>query len=107
VHKLKIDQSFVRDIGADRADTALVGTMVALAKQLKLTSVAEGVETLEQLDYLLEIGCDAGQGYLFSPARAAEEITPLLGRKASAGAKEGLSAAPLRAHYRSQGPGRS
>jgi EAL domain-containing protein (putative c-di-GMP-specific phosphodiesterase class I) len=107
VHKLKIDQSFVRDIGADRADTALVGTMVALAKQLKLTSVAEGVETLEQLDYLLEIGCDVGQGYLFSPARAAEEITPLLARKASAGPKEGLSAAPLRAHYRSQGPGRS
>jgi EAL domain-containing protein (putative c-di-GMP-specific phosphodiesterase class I) len=57
VHKLKIDQSFVRDIGADRADTALVGTMVALAKQLKLTSVAEGVETREQLAYLLEIGC--------------------------------------------------
>ena len=107
VHKLKIDQSFVRDIGADRADTALVGTMVALAKQLKLTSVAEGVETLEQLNYLLEIGCDAGQGYLFSPARAAEEITPLLAKKASAGVKEGLSAAPLRAQYRSQGPGRS
>jgi diguanylate cyclase (GGDEF)-like protein/PAS domain S-box-containing protein len=107
VHKLKIDQSFVRDIGADRADTALVGTMVALAKQLKLTSVAEGVETLEQLNYLLEIGCDAGQGYLFSPARAAEEITPLLAKKASAGVKEGLSAGPLRAQYRSRGPGRS
>jgi EAL domain-containing protein (putative c-di-GMP-specific phosphodiesterase class I) len=101
VHKLKIDQSFVRDIGADRADTALVGTMVALAKQLKLTSVAEGVETPEQLKYLLEIGCDAGQGYLFSPARSIEEVTPLLATKAPGGAPAGLSALPLRAQLRS------
>jgi diguanylate cyclase (GGDEF)-like protein/PAS domain S-box-containing protein len=107
VHKLKIDQSFVRDIGADRADTALVGTMVALAKQLKLTSVAEGVETQQQLDYLLQIGCDAGQGYLFSPPRAADEITPLLGRKGFAPAREESSPAPLRAQLRSQGPARN
>src|SRR4026209_2481982 len=65
-HKLKIDQSFARAIGADRGETALVGTMVALARQLKLTSVAEGVETKDQLAYLLDIGCDAGQGYFFS-----------------------------------------
>jgi diguanylate cyclase (GGDEF)-like protein len=96
VHKLKIDQSFVRDIGADRADTALVGTMVALAKQLKLTSVAEGVETKEQLGYLLDIGCDAGQGYLFSPPIAAAELSSLL-EKAS------MVARP-RAHSRSSGP---
>jgi diguanylate cyclase (GGDEF)-like protein/PAS domain S-box-containing protein len=104
VHKLKIDQSFVRDIGADRADTALVGTMVALARQLKLTSVAEGVETQEQLAFLLETGCDAGQGYLFSPPRTASELTALLGPKASGAANESSLAAPLRAPSRSQGP---
>ena len=101
VHKLKIDQSFVRDNGADRADTALVGTMVALARQLKLVSVAEGVETPEQLKYLLDIGCDAGQGYLFSPARAIEEVTPLLATKALGAGPAGLSALPPRVQLRS------
>jgi diguanylate cyclase (GGDEF)-like protein len=99
VHKLKIDQAFVRDIGADRADTALVGTMVALAKQLKLTSVAEGVETEKQLEYLLEIGCDAGQGYLFSPPLEAAALSALLGKSAKV--------APLRGRLRSLRPARS
>jgi len=99
VHKLKLDQSFVRDIGADRADTALVGTMVALARQLKLISVAEGVETRSQLDYLMEVECDAGQGFLFSPPRSAAEITPLLVRPGPAVAREGWSAVPLRAPF--------
>ena len=100
VHKLKIDQSFVRDIAADRADAALVGTMVALARQLKLVSVAEGVETGEQLGFLLERGCDACQGYLFSPARPADEISPLLGRKASYAALPKARPEPLRAPTR-------
>jgi diguanylate cyclase (GGDEF)-like protein len=99
VHKLKIDQSFVRDIGADRADTALVGTMVALAKQLKLTSVAEGVETDAQLAYLLQIGCDAGQGYFFSPPVDGAALTALLEKSAKV--------APLRGRLRSVGPARS
>jgi diguanylate cyclase (GGDEF)-like protein len=98
VHKLKIDQSFVRDIGADRADTALVGTMVALARQLKLTSVAEGVESEEQLAYLLQIGCDAGQGFFFSPPVDAAALTALLGKSAKV--------APLRGRLRSVGPAR-
>jgi diguanylate cyclase (GGDEF)-like protein len=97
VHKLKIDQSFVRDIGADRADAALVGTMVALSKQLKLASVAEGVETEEQLRFLQETGCDACQGYLFSPPRPAAEISPLLGKPAPRAARAILSPGALRA----------
>jgi len=97
VHKLKIDQSFVRDIGADRADAALVGTMVALSKQLKLASVAEGVETEEQLKFLQETGCDACQGYLFSPPRPAAEISPLLGKPAQRAAMAILSPAALHA----------
>jgi diguanylate cyclase (GGDEF)-like protein/PAS domain S-box-containing protein len=107
VHKLKIDQSFVRDIGADRADTALVGTMVALAKQLKLTSVAEGVETKEQLAYLLDIGCDSGQGYFFAPPLAPAELAPLLGKTVPAGPRGSSAVAQLRVPFRSQGPGRS
>jgi EAL domain-containing protein (putative c-di-GMP-specific phosphodiesterase class I) len=107
VHKLKIDQSFVRDIGADRADTALVGTMVALSKQLKLTSVAEGVETREQLDYLLDIGCDAGQGHYLSLPLGVSELTSLLGKAGSGASQESPTLAPLRAHLRSLGPSRS
>jgi diguanylate cyclase (GGDEF)-like protein len=107
VHKLKIDQSFVRDIGADRADTALVGTMVALARQLRLVSVAEGVETNEQLAYLLNIGCEAGQGYYFSPPIGAAELSALLGRaRSSATPREGSTVSPLRGHLRSLGPAR-
>jgi diguanylate cyclase (GGDEF)-like protein len=106
VHKLKIDQSFVRDIGADRADTALVGTMVALARQLKLTSVAEGVETREQLAYLLEIGCDTGQGFLFSPPLGAGAFTPLLETAEWAAARPGSGLAPARGRPRSLEPGR-
>jgi diguanylate cyclase (GGDEF)-like protein len=100
VHKLKIDQSFVRDIDADRADAALVRTMVALSKQLKLTSVAEGVETEEQLQFLLDSGCDAGQGYLFSQPRPAVEITPLLGKPAPRATAASLWPATLRAQSR-------
>ena len=108
VHKLKIDQSFVRDIGADRADTALVGTMVALARQLALTSVAEGVETKAQLDYLLEVGCETGQGYFFSPPLEAEALTPLLGRGAWAPAKPAAAPGAAPARQRSSpGPGRA
>ena len=99
VHKLKIDQSFVRDIAADRADAALVGTMVALAKQLKLVSVAEGVENEAQLSFLVEAECDAWQGNLFSPPRPAAEITPLLGT-APRVAEAILSSGPLRAQGR-------
>jgi len=78
VHKLKIDQSFVRDVHTDQCDASLVGTMVALAKQLKLASVAEGVETESQLAFLLASGCEAYQGYLFSPPLPADGITRLL-----------------------------
>jgi diguanylate cyclase (GGDEF)-like protein/PAS domain S-box-containing protein len=78
VHKLKIDQSFVRDVSSDQCDASLVGTMVALAKQLKLVSIAEGVETQAQLAFLLASGCEAYQGYLFSPPLPADDFTRLL-----------------------------
>jgi EAL domain-containing protein (putative c-di-GMP-specific phosphodiesterase class I) len=97
---LKIDQSFVRDVSSDQCDASLVGTMVALAKQLKLASVAEGVETKEQLAFLLASGCEAYQGYLFSPARPADEITRLLGKAAPPATAAQPMPAPLRAQSR-------
>jgi len=64
---LKVDQSFVRDIQNDPNDTAIVRTILAMADQLKLNTVAEGVETEEQLRLLQEMGCHVFQGYLYSP----------------------------------------
>jgi EAL domain-containing protein (putative c-di-GMP-specific phosphodiesterase class I) len=78
VHKLKIDQSFVRDITTDDDDAAIVGAIAAMARSLKLLVIAEGVETAEQLAYLKHLNCDEYQGYLFSKPVPADEFARLL-----------------------------
>jgi diguanylate cyclase (GGDEF)-like protein/PAS domain S-box-containing protein len=80
IQKLKIDQSFVRDITVDPNDTAIVVAIINMAKSLDLETIAEGVETAGQLALLRSKGCRMGQGFYFSPPVKAEALYPLLKR---------------------------
>jgi EAL domain-containing protein (putative c-di-GMP-specific phosphodiesterase class I) len=66
VDALKVDRSFVARLGADAADKAIVSAIMALGHALGLAVIAEGVETVEQLRILADLGCDSAQGYLFA-----------------------------------------
>jgi EAL domain-containing protein (putative c-di-GMP-specific phosphodiesterase class I) len=86
VDTLKIDRSFVAGIDADSQDTAIVDAMLALARALKLTVTAEGIESLAQLRRLHALGCDRGQGYYFAKPLPAGAISTLLTRDHSVSA---------------------
>ncbi|MBR0826537.1 EAL domain-containing protein [Bradyrhizobium manausense] len=76
--KIKVDQSFVRDLGANREAQAIIRSIISLGKGLGVTITAEGVETEAELSCLRAEGCDEGQGFLFSKARPNTEIVSLL-----------------------------
>ncbi len=82
---IKIDKSFVAGIGVDRTSSAIVRTALALARELELEVIAEGVETREQIDFLKAAGCKVMQGYYLSH--------PLDGQTAGKYARENSHAA--------------
>lgn len=78
IDELKIDRIFIMNIPDNLDDSAIVATIISMAQSLKLSVVAEGVETRDQLDFLREAGCDEMQGYLFSRPVPAGEMEKLL-----------------------------
>ena len=82
---VKIDQSFVQGLGDAGEDERIVGVVVDLARNLGLRTIAEGVETTEQLDRLRELGCDQAQGYLFARPLSARDAPRAIGRSTWSG----------------------
>jgi predicted signal transduction protein with EAL and GGDEF domain len=78
IDTIKIDRSFVRNITTDSSDAAIVKSIIAIARNLNLDTVAEGVETVEQLEALREYGCQKVQGYYFSKPIPVEQCQALL-----------------------------
>lgn len=78
INELKIDKSFVDDLPSDPNDTAISKAIISMSKNMGYKNVAEGIETKEQEDFLLEIGCEIGQGYLFCKPKKKDELIVFL-----------------------------
>ena len=91
VDALKIDTSFVRDVVSDPNDAAIAGAVVALAKAMNLTVIAEGVENPAQLEFLRAQGCEMWQGYLCCPPVPSSEVRSVLGRRSGGLTRRGLT----------------
>lgn len=78
VDKLKIDQSFVRRLGGNKQDRAIVNAIIQMAKSLNLATTAEGIEDETMRSELIELGCDQGQGYLFAKPQSAPQFEALI-----------------------------
>jgi EAL domain-containing protein (putative c-di-GMP-specific phosphodiesterase class I) len=106
VTEIKIDKSFVLGMDVDDEDATIVRSTIDLAHGLGLRAVAEGVETLRAWERLVELGCDAAQGFYMSRPRSAEDLTDWLHeRRAATGARR--SAAPPRSSNRNAGKTRA
>jgi len=80
IHKLKIDQSFVRDIPGNANDEAIIESIISLAKTMKFEVIAEGVETLEQQNFLIQKGCHNIQGYYHAKPMPADEMEAFIAK---------------------------
>ncbi len=78
IHKVKIDQSFVRGVPEDEDDAAIIKTIIALSDHMRLNLIAEGVETRAQLEFLTSHGCHNIQGYLYHRPMPADDISTML-----------------------------
>jgi len=78
INKLKIDQSFVKDLPDDEEDVGIAKAIIALAKSLNMRIIAEGVETKEQKDFLVKNGCKNIQGYYYSKPVSADNMKNIL-----------------------------
>ncbi len=78
IDRLKIDQSYVKNINADNGDEVIIKAIISMAKNLNLDVIAEGVETQKQLEFLQSKDCDEMQGYFFSKPLLAEELETIL-----------------------------
>lgn len=103
VDTLKIDQSFVRNLGSDSGDSAIAQSIIAMARSLKLRTIAEGVETAEQFEILRQQGCDVMQGYFFSAALAPALVSRALAKSARRSGK-GETTASRRSSLRAARP---
>ena len=80
IDRLKIDRSFVRDMPHDENDVAIARAIIAMSRSLGLQITAEGIETETQAQFLHQLGCDGGQGYLFSRPLNALDASSLVRR---------------------------
>jgi EAL domain-containing protein (putative c-di-GMP-specific phosphodiesterase class I) len=81
IDKLKIDQSFVRDLATDPEDAAIVRAIIQMARSLNLRTIAEGVETVQMLEQLRSFQCDEAQGYHFARPMTARDMALYLADK--------------------------
>ncbi|MEO6565643.1 MAG: bifunctional diguanylate cyclase/phosphodiesterase [Casimicrobiaceae bacterium] len=95
VDVVKIDRSFVKDLPADRSSAAITGAIISMAHALKIKVVAEGVATLEQSDFLRDLGCDFAQGYHYSKPLRAPELASFLRRRMHDGTDQDFEAPEL------------
>ena len=76
--KIKIDQSFIRDLTSDKNSASIVTTIISMAHKLGVRVIAEGVENIDQVNFLREHKCDEIQGYYYSKPVTADQLTEVL-----------------------------